>query len=34
MLYANKPIHQKRLYEILRYQDYNRFDNDIFNFKI
>lgn len=25
---------RKRLYEILRYQDYNRFDNDIFNFKL
>jgi len=26
--------HRKRLYEILRYPEYNRFDNDIFNFKV
>jgi len=30
----DKMQHRKRLYEILRYQDYNRFDNDIFNFKM
>lgn len=30
----SKMQHRKRLYEILRYQDYNRFDNDIFNFKL
>ena len=29
-----KMQHRKRLYEILRYQEYNRFDNDIFNFKM
>lgn len=26
--------HRKRLYEILRYEDYNKFDQDIFNFKL
>lgn len=26
--------HRKRLYEILHYEDYNAFDNDIFNFTI
>lgn len=26
--------HRKRLYEILRYEDYNEFDRDIFNFKL
>lgn len=30
----DKMQHRKRLYEILRYQDYNQFDNDIYNFKI
>ena len=30
----SKMQHRKRLYEILHYQDYNRFDNDIFNFKL
>jgi len=29
-----KMQHRKRLYEIVRYQDYNQFDTDIFNFKI
>ncbi len=26
--------HRKRLYEILRYEDYNKFDLDIFNFRV
>ena len=30
----NKMQHRKRLYEILGYQDYNLFDEDIFNFKL
>ncbi|MEX2453464.1 MAG: methylisocitrate lyase [Rhodospirillaceae bacterium] len=25
---------RKRLYEVIRYEDYNRFDRDIFNFKV
>jgi methylisocitrate lyase len=25
---------RKRLYEVLRYEDYNSFDQDIFNFKL
>ena len=25
---------RKRLYEVIRYEDYNRFDQDIFNFKV
>jgi len=28
----DKMQHRKRLYEILRYEDYNQFDRDIFNF--
>lgn len=30
----NKMQHRKRLYEILRYESYNLFDKDIFNFKL
>jgi methylisocitrate lyase len=30
----DKMQHRKRLYEILRYEDYNQFDSDIFNFKV
>jgi len=30
----DKMQHRKRLYEILRYEDYNRFDADIYNFKV
>jgi methylisocitrate lyase len=26
--------HRSRLYELLRYSDYNQFDSDIFNFEI
>ena len=26
--------HRKRLYEILRYEDYNRYDESIYNFKL
>jgi methylisocitrate lyase len=26
--------HRKRLYEVLRYEEYNQFDQNIFNFKI
>lgn len=29
-----KMQHRKRLYEILKYRDYNQFDEDIFNFKL
>jgi len=29
----DKMQHRKRLYEILRYEDYNSFDKDIFNFR-
>lgn len=29
-----KMQHRKRLYEIVRYEDYNSFDLDIFNFKV
>ena len=25
---------RKRLYEVIRYEDYNTFDQDIFNFKV
>jgi len=30
----DKMQHRKRLYEILRYEAYNRFDADIYNFKV
>lgn len=30
----DKMQHRKRLYEILRYEEYNSFDKDIFNFKL
>ncbi len=30
----DKMQDRKRLYEILRYEDYNRFDTDIYNFKV
>lgn len=30
----DKMQHRKRLYEILRYQEYNQFDEGIFNFKV
>jgi methylisocitrate lyase len=30
----DKMQHRRRLYEILRYEQYNQFDNDIFNFKV
>jgi len=25
---------RKRLYEILKYEEYNQFDNDLYNFKL
>lgn len=30
----DKMQHRNRLYQILRYEDYNQFDSDIFNFKV
>ena len=30
----DKMQHRKRLYEILRYEDYNRYDERIYNFKL
>jgi methylisocitrate lyase len=30
----DKMQHRKRLYEILKYEEYNNFDQNIFNFKI
>ncbi|MGH3958717.1 isocitrate lyase/phosphoenolpyruvate mutase family protein, partial [Mycobacterium sp.] len=30
----NQMQHRSRLYELLRYADYNQFDNDIFNFTL
>ena len=26
--------HRKRLYEVLKYEDYNQFDQNIYNFKL
>jgi methylisocitrate lyase len=26
--------HRSRLYELLRYEDYNQFDSDIYNFAV
>jgi methylisocitrate lyase len=30
----DKMQHRKRLYEILHYEDYNQFDQNVFNFKV
>lgn len=30
----DKMQHRKRLYEILRYEEYNRFDGNIYDFEV
>ena len=31
---VNQMQHRERLYELLRYADYNEFDDEIFNFDV